>query len=139
MLYFVTFKAEHLFEIPPQPSWVWTLEQMDLDGARTLEGRFSQTLMKDGKPIVACGVVEYWQDRGYMWSFIGLGAERIAHRKAREYLDSVPLRRLEAAVDAEFDTGCRWLDRLGFRRESAAPVRAFWPNGRDAHLYALVR
>jgi hypothetical protein len=139
MLYPVPFKAEHFYAIPEKESWGWVRGATDLDGLRTLEGPHALTLMEDGKPIAAVGVVPYWEDRGHLWTFISAGAERKVHRFAKWFLAGVPMRRIEAAVEANFTTGCRWAERLGFVRETAVPARAFWPNGLDAHLYALVR
>lgn len=95
-----------------------------------------------GKPIAAAGVVELWRDRGYAWALLGVDAA--PHllpitREIRSFLDALPCRRVEMAVDPEFPQALRWARMLGFERETPEPMRSYYPDGRSAYLYARVR
>lgn len=96
--------------------------------------------MEDGQPLVCAGLVEVWHGRAYAWALLGrcAGPRMLAITRAiRARLASAPFRRIEMAVDAGFEAGCRWPALLGFERESLA--RAYLPNGRDALIFAMVR
>jgi hypothetical protein len=138
MLYAIDFKAEHIMEIQPSESARW-VQEATVSDLRVLEGPYALTVMEDGKPIAAAGVIPYWENRAHLWTFIGAGMERKAHRFVRQFLKGVPFKRIEAAVEVGFDAGYRWAEYFGFVRETPEPARAFWPNGRDAYLYSLVR
>jgi hypothetical protein len=138
MLYPVPFQAEHYWQVAPRdvakPARTPALEQH----VCALENEFAATLMEDGKPVAMAGVVPYWSGRVHLWTEIDEGAERKAHRFAKQFLDSLPFKRVETAVLAGNETAARWATHMGFQVECPfAP--AYFPNGDAAALYALVR
>ena len=52
-------------------------------------------------------------------------------------VDGCGIRRIEAAVDAEYTISQRWHELMSFQREGR--MRAYTPDGRDAYLYARIR
>lgn len=99
----------------------------------------SWTALDGDEPICCAGVVEVWEGRAYAWALLSeyAGPHLLTlTRVIRSRLASLRYRRVEMAVDAGFDAGCRWAKMLGFRLETPAPMRGYLPNGRSAWLYA---
>ena len=96
----------------------------------------------DGEEVISCaGVVEVWRGRAYAWALLSENAGPhllTLTRVIRSRLASLPYRRVEMAVDAGFDAGCRWARMLGVRLETPEPMRAYLPNARPAYLFARV-
>lgn len=137
----VDFKAEHLEQIALQEAQQYLLSHVEPDMGAHLEGHQSFTGIADGKVVACAGVLPYWEDRGLAWAYLSedAGAHFVAiHKAVKRYLDVAPFKRIEAAVDVNFEAGHRWIKQLGFELE--APVmKAFRPDGGDASLYARVR
>lgn len=98
--------------------------------------------MFHGEPVACAGVVEMWPNRGHAWALLGdnAGPHMIAITRAiRAFLDALPLRRVEMAVDPDFPAALRWARMLGFECETPSPMRAYCPDGRGAYLFARVR
>jgi hypothetical protein len=57
-------------------------------------------------------------------------------RFIRRLLASLPQRRIEATISANYPEGCRWAEALGFARE--ALMRGFGEAGKDFWLYARI-
>ncbi len=138
MLYAVPFKAEHYWAVAPRgvgkPARTPDLEAR----VRALENEFAGTLMEDGRPVAMAGVVPYWANRVHLWTEIDAGAERKAHRFAKEFLAGLPFKRIETATLYGDVTAKRWATFMGFvvEREHA---EAYFPDGQAATLFALVR
>ena len=142
MWYVVPFEAKHLFQMDFQESQKWILPYLEYNKVKTLENEWASTVMLDGKPMLCGGPLPDGAHRAILWSVIskevGHSVFRIIHRYVKNYLDGLPFRRLEAAVDVDFKAGHRWMTALGFKID--APVmRAFQVDGRDCALYAKVR
>lgn len=143
MMYPVPFRAAHFATLELQDAQAWFSDYATDAGVRALEQHVdSTTLMLDGKPIVCCGAIPYWDHRAMVWSFLSARIDRTlfrqVHSYAKTFLGGLRYRRLEAAVDVGFDPGHRWVRSLGFKQE--APVmRGFMFDGRDCALYARVR
>lgn len=142
MIYGVSFRAEHLFQMRFQPAQEQfrsrLVEQRDL---QMLENEWGGTLMQDGRPLVCAIVIPMWADRVLLSTFL---SDRVSpknfiglHRQAKQFLNSLPFKRIEAAVDVDFCQGHRWVAMLGFQKE-ADRMKCFLDN-RDWALYALVR
>lgn len=142
MLYGVPFEAAHLQHLVLQPAQQWCRSYLQGAELRTLENEWAATLMHDGRPIACVGPALYWENRALVWSFISTAVCQsnflTIHRLAKAYLAGLPFRRLEAAVDVDFDAGHRWARALGFQLEAAC-MSAFQLDGRDCALYARVR
>lgn len=142
MLYVVPFEAEHLARMQVQAAQAWLSGTVSMRDLKGLEGRHASTLMQDGRPLVCAGAVEYWPGRALVWSFLSEKADRRlfvqVHAEAKRFLDGLPFRRLEAAVDVGFEAGHRWMRALGFQVE--APLqRCFQPNGGDSVGYVRIK
>ena len=140
MISFGPFRAEHLSRLQVQDAQRWTLTYLTPDIMMGLTMQQSNTVFKDGHPILCGGVIEQRPDYGILWSFVGqVGPHDFfhLHRLARLFIRSLPYRRLEMHVDCEFVNGHRWARALGFRCE-APRMRAFLLNGLDAALYARI-
>lgn len=115
---------------------------MALPQLRGLENDWSSTLMEDAKPFACAGVLPYWENRALVWSFLSADVAPAnfwaVHAAARQFLDGLPFRRLEAAVDVGFENGHRWMKALGFRVE-APLMRAFQVDGRDCVGYVRIK
>ena len=141
MISYGPFRAEHLSQLDVQPAQRQTMDQITSDIAVGLEQRWSNTVFKNGRPVLCGGVIEQWPGTVIIWSFVGLGMTPtefvIAHRYARMFIRALPFRRIEMHVDYKFRAAHRWAVLLGFTCE-AKRMRAFLMNGGDASLYARV-
>jgi hypothetical protein len=142
MMYLVPFRSEHVAGMRLQTAQQGMSEFIKPDSLRELEGKHSVTLMLDGRPIASAGAVEIWSGRAYIWSFLSDDIPRKSfievNALAKQFVDGLPFRRLEAAVECGFEQGHRWVRCHGFFEE--APVmKAFQADGRDATLYARVK
>lgn len=97
------------------------------------------TVVHDGLPLCCGGLVEVWTGRAYAWAYLDrdcgphlLGMTRVI----RSLLDRSGFRRIEMAVDADFEAGCRWARLLGFKHENLAAK--YMPHGGDAHIFVRV-
>lgn len=144
MMYQVPFRAEHVRAMKVQDAQAWFANEVSIDGLRVFEGPHSATCMRDGAPVMVGGAMRVWDDRAYLWAWLAKdmvpGEFLVMHRMVKAYLDALPFKRIEAAVDATFDAGHRWMTALGFTCETPETVmRAFLPNGADCKLYAKVK
>ncbi len=134
------YNRKHLLAIKLQPAQADAAGWITPDYAASLEGSATWTVMNQGRPVFCGGAWNIWPGRAVVWAILAEGAGRIMPRITRatmRYLELLPERRVECYVDAGFQQGERWARMLGFAHE--AKLRAFLPNGNDAHLYARVR
>lgn len=82
---------------------------------------------------------------GDAWALTGKAVDRMPvafHRAVRQGLASIMaahrLRRVQAVCLASHEQARRWLERLGFTRESREPGMAGVVPGERTHLYAIV-
>lgn len=138
----VPFKAEHARRMNIQPAQTWMARALCGPGMATLEQPHAYTLLDGDNPLICAGVVELWEERAYVWSFLSADFTpakfRRMHTFAREWIEWLPFDRLEAAVEDSFEAGHRWVETLGFERETPGAMRKFM-GGRDFVLYAKVR
>lgn len=135
-LTFVTFRPDHLARMRAQSA-----QMAEVTHPEALAQPFGRawTALDGDEPIACAGVVEVWEGRAYAWALLSEHAPPhllTLTRVIRSRLAALPYRRVEMAVDAGFDAGCRWARMLGFRLETPEPMRAYLPNGREAWLYA---
>lgn len=145
LIYPVPFQAEHYEAVAIHDAQAWLARYATVGSLRTLEGPYSGTLMRDGKPLVCGGVVPMWENRALAWCFFDgrfcPREFRTIHGYAKAFLDALPFRRVEAAVVVDFEAGHRWVKALGFACETPPParMRAFQADGADCLLYARVK
>lgn len=110
--------------------------------ARELEKHpHTYSVFVDGELLMCGGATEYWKDRAEAWAVLDPKCRRHfmeLHIAAKQFLKECPIRRIEAAVEVDFESGHRWVRALGFSLE-AKHLRSFFPNGGDASLYSLVK
>jgi RimJ/RimL family protein N-acetyltransferase len=125
-----------------QGAQAWLTQHTNEEQLRGLENKYAATLMRDGRPVACAGALEFWENRALVWSWLSDDVTardfRVVHGYAKRFLEGLPFRRLEAAVDVGFEAGHRWVKALGFRCE-APRMEAFEIDGRDSALYARVR
>lgn len=103
-------------------------------------GEHTYTIFIDGKVMLCGGVTEYWRNRGEAWAILDpeCRSEFVTiHSTVKRFFDLCPVRRIEAAVDVNFDRGHRWVRALGFEFE--ARLKKFLPDGQDVFFYSRVR
>lgn len=128
----IPFEPHHAALIRPQ-------DAQSADNAGGAAAGEGWTAVHDGAPVACFGVVLMWEGRGYCWALLDrdAGPHMLALTRAiRSLIAAAGLRRIEMAVDASFEAGRRWAGLLGFEPECLA--RGYFPDGRDAWLYARV-
>lgn len=135
------FVPDHLRALKLQPMQRWCAPLLTDDLLDSLEDLDGYTGMVDGVPVVCAGVAPLWGGRYMAWSFLSEAAGphmlKIT-RRVRAYLDLRNFRRVEAYVDEDFEAGHRWMEALGFVRETPGVMEKFLPSGRGQVLYARV-
>lgn len=133
MIEFVPLEQHHVRLIRPQVAQAHEVDEASL-AAPTIGAAW--TAVADGLPICCGGLVPVWEGRAYAWALLDrdAGPHMLGlTRRIRSRLDESGWRRIEMAVDADFEAGARWAVLLGFRLECLAPK--YLPNGRDAYVY----
>lgn len=93
--------------------------------------------------VLACGgVYSFWEGRAEVWLVIsktGLKYKKTIVKDVKRVLDIYACRvaRLEAVVDCEYPPASRFIERLGFKLESARMYK-YGMNGKDYAMYARV-
>ena len=135
-------KVEHLKKLAEQNPQEGIAALLDPPRAQAIEDDAnSYSILKNGKVLLCGGVTQYWPNRAEAWAIFDQDCKKdflSIHRAAKRYLDQCQVKRIEAAVDVDFEAGHRWAELLGFQLE-AAVLKAYLPNGRDCSLYARVR
>lgn len=137
----VAFAAAHLPALTIQSAQAAPLTLAEAEELAKL-GYCYTGVDEAGTVQAIAGVVPMWEGRAQAFAFIGTNAGRhfvSIDRAVRRFLAASTYRRIEAHVDANFAAGLRWIEMLGFERETARPMRSFTPDGRDCHLYARIR
>lgn len=135
------FKAEHMKELKEQEAMAYLKPYMTGDHLLSTEkSPFSFTATSKDRVIACAGLVEYWPGRAEAWAVLSPDCKReflSLHGAVREFLDSAPVRRIEAAVKIGFYPGHRWVRALGFQLE-APLMKCFLVDGTDCALYSRV-
>jgi hypothetical protein len=113
--------------------------------ATLMKSTVGYTLRDEGRVLGCIGIMPIWPGRGTVWAVLDYDRIKPAHmlaltRIGRKYLTELsPFRRIEATVVADFAAGIKWLELLGFKKETPEPMQAYGPNGEAHYLYALVK
>ena len=138
----VPFKAEHLSHLLSKqsvPAFGLNPDELDLNRLETAPHIYS--VLSDDVPFLCGGVVEYWPGRGEAWAVFDPQCRNVflsLHHIAKRFIEACPVRRIEAAVELDFQQGHRWVLALGFTLETPK-ARAFLPNAKDCSIYARVK
>lgn len=138
----VPFRASHLMRMVLQPAQEWMYSVVGPDEAKSLEGPWAFSgLRDDGEVLICGGVLEYWKGRGLLWAFVSAAAGPhmlSITRGVRRFLAEAPHPRLEAAVEHSFPQGQTWARMLGMTLETPN-ARKFLENGADCAIYVRIR
>ena len=96
--------------------------------------------LQDGVVMGCYGATLLWDNRAMAWVLLSkhVGKHmRQAVRMANQYLEALPVARLEAYIRADFNAGHQWARLLGFDPEGL--MRCFFSDGQDAYMYARVK
>lgn len=138
----VPFTASHVHTLVLQP-----MQRIDgpisFNEAAALEvaGPSFSLMTDDGRCLGAAGAIPQWKGRAIAWALLSPEAARYfvrVTRAVKNWLDECDFERIEAHADALFPASHRWLEMLGFERETPEPMRRFSPEGRPAYLYARI-
>lgn len=142
-MHVIPFRPDHLHALVLQEAQFAAMPMLSKHG-------YGEVLMQagpcftladsDGRVYACAGLMDMWENRAHAWALLSHDAGRYfvrIVRAMRAYLELQDIRRIEAAVDAQFSQGHRLMHMLGFEREGH--MRAFMPDGRDAVLYGRVR
>ena len=135
------FKAEHALALRLQPAQEHVQQHVRPEHLAELEKINSFTVFADDQPLACFGWVELLPHRAQVWSLLSADAGQhmlALTRIAKNLVDSLPHRRIEAEVEAEFEQGKRWARLAGLKCETPIPLRAYNAYGRDVYIYAKV-
>lgn len=138
----VAFQPTHLLNMDVQDAQQSSRAFFDPGHLAVLEQGQAFTVMADSQPLACFGWVEMYPTRALLWSVLArqAGSHMVAlTRIGKRMVDSLPHRRIEAEVDAQFSAGQRWMELMGLSRETTKPLRAYTAAGGDAHIYAKVK
>ena len=136
-----TFRPDDLARIDEQDATRWLEPYLSSDHAQSLAKFTSFTGEVDGCIVVCAGVADIWEGRGTAWAYLSRDAARSAlaiTRAVKRFLEITPMKRIEAAVDAEFGRANKWTKNLGFEIETPL-AKSYFADGRNAVLYVKVK
>jgi hypothetical protein len=138
----VPFRPGHLSALVLQPHQRAWQGKITAGHARVLgdQGQAWTALRREA--VAGCaGVLDRGEGRGLAWALLAgdLGPAGFValHRAVAAGLPSLPYRRIEAHVAADFAPGRRWATMLGFAFEGV--MRGYQADGGDALMFARVR
>lgn len=138
------FHSQHLIDLALQPAQAW-MRAIVSDKAYALMFAQAQSLSLfiGGRVAAVAALVTIWPGRAHLSALVagdvGPAGMLALHREALRRLAACPVRRIEAAVDGEFEPGHRWLRLLGFQCETPAGMPGYLPTGGTAYLYARTK
>jgi len=138
------FHPAHLIELRTQAQQPKDLALFsDPDYGQSLASGDSFSIFDSAGELQAClGVFELWRGRGLAWALLSANVHRLMlpiSYRARSFFQGSKYDRIEAYIDPNFPQAIRWIELLGFVRETAEPMRKFTPTGADQYLYARIR
>ena len=144
MIQIVAFRAVHLqwLELQAAQAYLSADIAKPEHAAMIEEAGDSFTAIIGGRVIACAGTAEVWAGRAVAWALISKDAGRHMlgiHKAVSGYLSAAKYRRIEAWVDEGFEPGMRWLELLGFSRETPLPMRGFRPDGGSCFLFSKVK
>lgn len=146
------FEPRHAAQLDLRPMDVRVLTGMGLAASPEDMEALGRTLSRRGPaftawahcgpaptPIACAGLAELWPGTAEAWALTshqvarhGLAFHRAARRMLPAMARRLGLTRIQATVLADFGPGIRWLEGLGFTRETPRPMRRYV--GDDAYL-----
>jgi len=115
--------------------------RMTIERAEFLANIDTVSVVDGSKVFLVGGAIKYHEHRAEAWAMIDQSCRRDfigVFNKARQWIQDFKIRRLEAAIDQEFEAGHRWIKALGFQFE-AGPLKHYRSNGGDSSLYVRIQ
>lgn len=143
MIEFTPFHASHLRYLTPQPTQRHDHAiLLSSDYAQEMENHFALSAWDGVKCVGAAGCIPIYSHRAVAWAV--LASEASMHmlaitRKVRSAIKMLPYRRIEIAVQVDFDAGHRFAKLIGMKLETPEPLKAHGATGKDEMLYAVVK
>ena len=101
----------------------------------------SYTAIHNGEIMLSAGIYKYWEGRGEAWAMFNENCKphfMTLHNIIKRFFEITTYKRVEAAVELDFEPGHRWVKALGFQKE-AAVLKSYTPAGKDCSLYARIK
>jgi RimJ/RimL family protein N-acetyltransferase len=137
----VHFTAGDINKMNVQSAQSWGAENITLEAQQEIAKSPHAYTAFDGDEVIACfGIAEYWPGRGLGWTYLSKNIGRrlvYVTKVCRRIFKECGIKRIEAAVNCDFEQGHRWMKSLGMTLE-AVRMKAFSPDGKDCALYARV-
>lgn len=116
------------------------VNRIESDGMPILN---AQTIKKNGKPIICCGLIPFIPSHMIAWTFIAgsigfdmVRATLIIRSRLLVTMALDDIHRISCTVQTGWEDGARWARLLGFTLECT--MRCYGPYGRDYDLWAMV-
>jgi len=142
MIEIVRFQPEHMSQVDEQQATVGLSEYLTPEHVQILaQSQIAYTALSGDRVVACAGIVDHWPGRGEVWAQLArdLGRDFLAvHNACKRVLSLGTHPRLEAVVAEGFEAGHRWIQLLGFSRETPEPMKNYWPDGGSAVLYSRV-
>jgi len=142
MIEIVQLQPLHLLEIQMQAAQAGELQSgADLlaHGVRLCQRGMAFTVLREGRPVAAGGLVEVQSHYATAWALVGSDAGpamTAMTRAVRRVIAARAYERVDLTVRADFEAGQRWAWLLGF--EKVATLRKWGPDRSDYTLYEKV-
>jgi hypothetical protein len=137
----IPFLPHHVLNLEVHEGQKQALPNMDMEyGIYLYKGGPAFSCELAGEIIACGGLLKLWPGRASAWALLSKHTGRHMPRITRaviRFLEVAEETRIEITVDDGFETGYRWAELLGFKRE--ALMRKYLPDGRDAWLYSRIR
>jgi len=133
------FGDVHLFEPRREAGLdLARVEQQAMMGVTT-------TFLHQGEVIAIGGMIPHWRGYSNSWfltgdavrSKAGLALTKSVKYVIETYIANNYIHRLDTYVSPDNDENVRWIELLGFERESLA--RRVMPNGDDMYVYVMLK
>lgn len=137
----VPFKTEHFHWLMDQPrhDHLIALNDAQLDALENCAHSYS--VIDDNGDVLMCGgLTEYWSGRAEAWATFNRNARSKfirLHKIMKRFFQNQPVKRVEAAVQVDYEAGIRLVSSLGFVKESDR-MQSYLPDGSDCALFARI-
>lgn len=141
MMQMIKFRAGDIDLMNVQDAQAWMKRSITLKDQELIAEMPIAFTVLDGEEVIACfGIAEIWKNRGYGWTFLSKDIGRrigFVTRVCKATMEASGYKRIEAAVECDFEQGHRWMGLLGMEKECDR-MKSYMQNGSDCSLYAMV-
>jgi RimJ/RimL family protein N-acetyltransferase len=142
MLEVSNFEADDLNTLALSANQAFMGEHIDGDYGQRLKtgSTLSVSIKEDGRLLACFGLVPIWAHSSEAWM---LASEQVSRgtrtlvKTLKSLLQSRPELRIQTTVKADFETGLRFVEFLGFELEGR--LQRYNVQGQDVYMYARVK